>query len=335
MRRRTTRTRSWLAAMLALGLGLLATPLTVGAQGSGRVPRIGLLFTGAPPPESSRSVEAFRAGLRALGYVEGQNITLEYRWETEGRSDRLPVSQAADLVRLGVDVSVAQTTPHALAARQLTSTIPIVFGASSDPVGSGLVASLAQPGRNVTGLSLLAPDVTRQLMELLTDAVPNVSRIVALAYASGFRPRAELESTAKAMGVRLDVQEVRDPVDLDRVFQAATAARTQAVMTLPSHFFATHRARVAELALKNRLPAVSIETGFAEAGGLLSYGPNIPENFRRLATYVDKILKGAKPADLPVEQPSKFDLVVNLKTAKALGLTIPLAVLARADRVID
>jgi putative ABC transport system substrate-binding protein len=323
------------ASALALLLSVLAAPLAVGAQGSGRVPRIGLLFTGTPPPESSRSVEAFRSGLRELGYVEGQNIRLEYRWEPEGRSDRLPVSQAAELVRLGVDVIVAQTTLHALAARQLTSTTPIVFGASSDPVGSGLVASLAKPGRNVTGLSLLAPDVTGKLMELLKDTVPNVSRIVALGYASGFSHRGELESAARTLGVRLEVHEVHDPTDLDRAFQAATAARAQAVLTLPSHFFATHRARVAELALKSRLPAGSIETGFAEAGGLLSYGPNIPENFRRLASYVDKILKGAKPADLPVEQPAKFELVLNLKTARALGLTIPPAVLARADRVIE
>jgi putative tryptophan/tyrosine transport system substrate-binding protein len=319
--------------VLTLLLGVLATPLAVGAQ-AGRIPRIGLLFTGAPPPESSRSVAAFRAGLRELGYVEGQNIRLEYRWDPEGRTERPPVALAADLARLGVDVIVAQTTPHALAAKQATSTIPIVFGASSDPVRSGLVASLARPGRNVTGLSLLATDVTQKLIELLKDTVPNVSHVVALAYASGLI-RTEMETAAKTLGVRLEVQEVREPKDLDRAFQAATTARAQGVMTLPSHFFATHRARVAELALKSRLPAVSIETGFAEAGGLMSYGPNIPDNFRRLASYVDKILKGAKPADLPVEQPTKFDLVVNLKTAKALGLTIPPSVLTRADRVIE
>jgi putative ABC transport system substrate-binding protein len=315
-------------------VSLLAAPLAAGPQEAGRVPRIGLLFTGAPPPESSRSVAAFRAGLRDLGYIEGRNIRFEYQWETEGRSDRLPVTQAADLVRLGVDVIVAQATPHALAATHVTSTIPIIFGASSDPVGSGLVASLAKPVRNATGLSLLAPEVTRKLMELLKDTVPRISHVVALAYASGFN-RAEVESAAKALGMRLDVQEVREPKDLDQAFQAAATARAQGVMTLPSHFFATHRARVAELALKTRLPAVSIETGFAEAGGLLSYGPNIPDNFRRLASYVDKVLKGAKPAELPVEQPTKFDLVINLKTANALGLTIPPAVLTRADRVIQ
>jgi ABC-type uncharacterized transport system substrate-binding protein len=327
--------RTGTVAALVLMVGFLATPLAVNAQGAGRIPRIGLLFTGSPPPESSRSIEAFRTGLRELGYVEGQTIRLEYRWDTEGRSDRPPVSQATDLIRLGVDVIVAQATPHALAARQVTSTIPIVFGASSDPVESGLVASLARPGRNVTGLSLLATDVVRKLMELLKETVPNASRVVALAYSSGFSARDELESAARSLGVRLDVQEVRAPTDLDRAFQDATTVRAQAIMTVPSHFFATHRARVAELALKSRLPAVSIETGFAEAGGLMSYGPNIPDNFRRLAIYVDRILKGAKPAELPVEQPAKFDLVVNLKTAKALGLAIPPSVLARADRVIE
>ena len=196
------------------------------------------------------------------------------------------------------------------------------------------MASLARPGRNVTGLSLLAPEVTRKLMELLRETVPSVSRIVALTYESGYS-RAEAESAAKASGVGLEIVEVHNPRDLDRAFQAATVGRAQAVMTLPSHFWAAHRARVAELALKSRIPAVAMVTGFAEAGGLMSYGPNIPDNFRRAATYVDKILKGAKPADLPVEQPTKFDLIVNLKTAKALGLTIPPSVLARADQVIE
>jgi putative ABC transport system substrate-binding protein len=319
---------------LTLLLGVLATPLAVGGQAGGRIPRIGLLFTGAPPPEPNRAVEAFRRGLRDLGYIEGQNIRLEYRWDPEGRTDRPPVALATDLVRLGVDVIVAQTTPHALAAKQATSTIPIVFATSSDPVRSGLVASLARPGGNVTGLSVLAPEVNRKLMELLREMVPTASRIAALSYESGFIGR-EAESAANALGVRLQVVEVRDATDLGRAFQAAIAGRAQAVMTLPSHFFAMHRARVAELALKSRLPTVSIATGFAEAGGLLSYGPNVPDNFRRAAGYVDRILKGAKPADLPIEQPTKFDLIVNLRTAKALGLTLPSTVLARADEVIE
>jgi ABC-type uncharacterized transport system substrate-binding protein len=332
---KTTRPGS-AAAALALVLSFVATPCVVEAQGPGRVPRVGLLYTGAPPPESSRAIEAFRRGLRELGYVEGRTILLEYRWAAEGRSDLLP-GLAADLARLGVDVIVAQTGVHAEAARRATSTIPIVFGAVSDPVEYGLVASLARPGGNVTGSSLLAPAVAGKLMDLLKEAVPKASSVTALTYAQdrGTANRREVEAAAKHLGVQLQLLEVRDAKELDRAFLATTAARTHAVITLPSPFFANQRGRVAELALKHRLPAVSMETGFAEAGGLLSYGPNVPDLHRRAASYVDRILKGAKPADLPVEQPTSFELVVNLRTAKALGLTIPPAVLARADRVIQ
>jgi putative ABC transport system substrate-binding protein len=324
------------AAALALALSLVAAPPFVEAQGTGRIPRIGLLYTGAPPPESSRAVEAFRRGLRELGYVEGRTVLLEYRWAAEGRSDQLP-ELAADLVRLGVDVIVAQARVHTQAAKRATSTIPIVFGALSDPVESGIVASLARPGGNVTGLSLQAPAVVGKLMELLKEAIPKASFVTALARAEtpGAANRRELEAAATGLGVRLQLVEVRDAQDLDRAFQAATAARAHAVITMPSAFFATHRGRVAELALKHRLPAVSMETGFAEAGGLLSYGPNVPDSHRRAAIYVDRILKGAKPADLPVEQPTTFELVVSLKTTKALGLTLPPSVLTRADRIIQ
>jgi putative ABC transport system substrate-binding protein len=204
-------------------------------------------------------------------------------------------------------------------------------------VGSGLVASLARPGGNVTGLSLLAPAVVGKLMELLKEAIPKASSVTALVSAGPFATanRTEAEAAAKLLGVRLQLEEVRDAQDLDRAFQAAATSRAHAVITIPGTIFATHRGRVAELALKHRLPAVSMETGFADAGGLLSYGPNVPDGFRRAATYVDKIVKSAKPADLPVEQPTSFQLVVNLKTAKALGLTLPPSVLARADRVIE
>jgi putative ABC transport system substrate-binding protein len=319
-----------LAVVLALSLTL--APLAAEAQGSGRTPRIGLLFTGSPP---LRSVEAFRAGLRDLGYVEGRSIILEYRLAPEGRTDQLP-DLAADLVRVGIDVIVAQATAHALAARRATSSIPIVFGAVSDPLGSGLVASLARPGANLTGLSLQAPDVARKLMELLKEALPNASRVAALGDPSGsVHSRSEVEAAAKLLRIDLQLLDVREPRDLDSAFQAAKLARVEAVITIPSAFFATHRVRVADLALKSRLPAVSIETGFAEAGGLMSYGPNIPDSHRRAATYVDKIIKGAKPADLPVEQPTKFELVINMKTAKALGLTIPQSILLRADQVIQ
>ena len=315
----------------------LASPSVTEAQQAGKVPRIGLLFTGSPPPESSRAVEALRGGLRDLGYIEGQNIALEYRWVPEGRPERGP-ELAKDLVRLGVDIIVGQASAHAVAARQATSTIPIVMGAVSDPVGSGLVASLSRPGGNVTGVSLLAPEVAAKLLELLKEAIPKASDVTALGNLDApgaVLSRKEMEAAAKRLNVRLQVFDVRDPQDLDRAFQAAGAARVHAVITIPSPFFATHRVRVAELALKSRLPAVSVETGFAQAGGLLSYGPNIPDSHRRAATYVDKILKGAKPGDLPIEQPTKFELVINLKTAKALGLTVPPSLLLRADQVIE
>ena len=317
---------------LAMVIALTVALGTAEAQSTTRTPRIGLLFTGSPP---LRSVEAFRAGLRDLGYVEGRDITLEFRLAPEGDADQLP-KLAADLVRLRVDVIVAQATAHAIAARRATSSIPIVFGAVSDPLGSGLVESLARPGANITGLSLQAPDVARKLMEILKETLPNVARVAALADPSGsIHSRSEMQTAAKLLRIDLQLLDVRDAKDLDGIFQVAKTGRAEAVVTIPSAFFATHRIRLAALALKNRVPAVSIETGFAEAGGLISYGPNIPDSHRRAATYVDKILKGAKPADLPVEQPTKFQLVVNLKTAKALGLTIPQSVLVRADEIIQ
>jgi putative ABC transport system substrate-binding protein len=320
-------------AFIAGAFVLLVAPLDAEAQGAGRAPRIGVLFTGSPPPESVRGVEAFRRGLRELGYIEGQSIVLEYRFEAEGRPDRL-ADLAADLVRLGVDVIVAQTAAHTVAAKQATSTIPIVMGAVSDPVGARLVTSLARPGGNVTGSSLQAPQIAGKLLELLKETVPKASRVAALDPTSSVLSRREVEAAARGLGVQLHPVEVRDAGDLDRAFQAVGAAHVQAVVTIPSPFFAAQRARVAGLALRNRMPAASFETGFADAGGLLQYGPNVPESFRRAATYVDKILKGARPADLPVEQPTKFELVINAKTAKALGLTIPQSVLARADEVI-
>jgi putative tryptophan/tyrosine transport system substrate-binding protein len=255
---------------------------------------------------------------------------LEYRWAAENRLGDLP-DLAIELVRLRVDVIVAQTTAHAQAAKRATSTIPIVMGSVSDPVGSGLVG-------NVTGSSLRAPELAAKLLDLLKEALPRASRITALGNPDNpgaVLSRREVEAAAQVLGLRLDVVDVGEAKDLDRAFQASTAAHTDAVIALPSPLFAVYRRRVAELALKNRLPTVSFETGFAEAGGLMSYGPNVPDMHRRAATYVDKILKGAKPADLPVEQPTKFELVINLKTAKALGLTIPPAVLARADEIIE
>jgi ABC-type uncharacterized transport system substrate-binding protein len=321
-------------SLVTLILALVAASLAAKAQPAGKVPRVGLIYTGSPP---HRGVEAFRTGLRDLGYVEGRDIVLEYRWAAENRLGDLP-DLAIELVRLRVDVIVAQTTAHAQAAKRATSTIPIVMGSVSDPVGSGLVGSLARPGGNVTGSSLRAPELAAKLLDLLKEALPRASRITALGNPDNpgaVLSRREVEAAAQVLGLKLDVVDVGEAKDLDRAFRASTAAHADAVIALPSPLFAVHRRRVAELALKNRLPAVSFETGFAEAGGLMSYGPNVPDMHRRAATYVDKILKGAKPGDLPVEQPTKFDLVINQKTAKALGLTIPPAVLARADEIIE
>jgi putative ABC transport system substrate-binding protein len=316
---------------------LLTAPLAAEAQGPGRIWRIGLLFTGAPPPESSRGVEALRGGLRDLGYIEGRNIAFEYRWAQEGHNDQLP-DLAADLVRRGVDVIVAQTTAHTQAARRATSMIPIVMGAVTDPVGSGLVSTLARPGGNVTGSSLLAPAMARKLLEFLKETFPRASRVAALVTHDDpgtVLARKEVEEAAKLIRVQLHVVEVREAKDLDRAFQAAKVARVHAVIAVPSPLFGAHHAELAQLALKHRLPAVSMETGFADAGGLMSYGTSVPDSFRRAAAYIDRILKGAKPADLPIAQPTKFELVINLKTAKALGLTIPQSLLQRADQVIE
>ncbi len=283
--------------------------------------------------------EAFRQGLRDLGYVEGRNLVIEYRF-AEGKSERVP-SLAAELVALKVDVIVAVTTPEALAAKKATRTLPIVFVAAADPVTSGLVSSLARPGGNVTGLSSFFPELVGKRLELLTQAVPGVSRVAVL-WHPGFLPeRTEkdmlkgAEVTAQALGVRLQFLEARGPADFDRAFSEMTRARAGALTVLGTTMLFNERRRLVDLATKSRLPAVYPWREGVDAGGLMAYGPNIPDLFRRAATYVDKILKGAKPSDLPVEQPTKFELVINLKTAKALGLTIPPSLLGRADEVLQ
>ncbi len=283
--------------------------------------------------------EAFRQGLRDLGYVEGRNLVIEYRF-AEGKSERLP-ALAAELVALKVDVIVAVTTPEALAAKKATRTLPIVFVAAADPVTSGLVSSLARPGGNVTGLSSFFPELVGKRLELLTQAVPGVSRVAVL-WHPGFLPeRTEkdmlkgAEVTAQALGVRLQFLEARGPADFDRAFSEMTRARAGALTVLGTTMLFNERRRLVDLATKSRLPAVYPWREGVDAGGLMAYGPNIPDLFRRAATYVDKILKGAKPSDLPVEQPTKFELVINLKTAKALGLTIPPSLLGRADEVLQ
>jgi putative ABC transport system substrate-binding protein len=276
--------------------------------------------------------------LRDLGYVEGRNLVIDYR-DAEGKLERLP-ALAAELVALKVDVIVAGNTLAALAAKQATKAIPIVFATSVDPVTSGLVTSFARPGGNVTGLSNLFPELVGKCLEQLTQAVPGVSRAAVLWHPGAFGERTdkdllkEAEVAVRALGVRLQFVEVRGREDFERAFLDITGARADGLTVLGSPMFLGERRRLVDLAAKNRLPAVYPQREFVDAGGLMAYGPSTADLFRRAATYVDKILKGAKPGDLPVEQPTKFELVINLKTAKALGLTIPPSLLSRADEVI-
>ena len=315
--------------------GLLAAPLVAEAQQAAKIARIGYLGRKA----NSHLHAAFLQGLRDLGYVEGRNVVIEVR-DAEGRNERLP-ALAAELVALKVDVIVAVATPAALAAKQATKTIPVVFTALADPVTSGLVTSLARPGGNITGVSFLAPEQVGKRLERLKEAVPGVSRVAVL-WQPGDVPETtaknllkEAEVAARALGVRVQFVEARGPADFDRAFSDVTRARAGALTVLTSPMFVTERRRLVDLAARNRLPAVYGLREFVDAGGLMSYGSNTADVYRRAATYVDKILKGAKPADLPVEQPTKFELVINLKTAKALGLTIPPSLLQRADEVIQ
>ena len=322
-----------------LALSLLAAPLAIEAQQAAKIARIGYLvnnLAGGPPGLQ----EAFRQGLRDLGYVEGRNVVIEYR-SAEGKFERLP-ALAAELVALNVDVLVAGGgTLAALAAKHATSTLPIVFTAVGDPVTSGLVTSLARPGGNVTGLSLLFPELVGKCLEHLKQAVPGVSRVAVLLQPGAVPERTdtdlrkEAEVAARALGVRLHFVEARRPPDINRAFSDMTRARAGALTVLSTPMFASERRRLVDLAAKNRLPTVFSFRDYVDAGGLMSYGPNLSDLSRRAATYVDRILKGAKPADLPVEQPTKFELVINMKTAKALGLTIPPSVLGRADHIIE
>jgi putative tryptophan/tyrosine transport system substrate-binding protein len=320
--------------LFAVATFILVSFHLAGAQQPGKIPRIGILPPG-PIPERVHLWEAFRQGLRELGYVEGQNITLVFP-SGEVKPERLP-HLAAELVSLKVDVIVAPTTPAALAVMNATRTIPIVMPTTIDPVETGLVASLARPGGNATGLTSIASDLSGKRLELLKEVVPGVSRIGVLSNptsASVPRQMRETEVTARALGVQLQRLEVRGPEDFERVFQAATKERAGALITLDDALVFTHRARVVKLAAKGRLPAMYGFREFVATGGLMSYAANLADMYRRAATYVDKILKGRKPADLPVEQPTKFELVINLKTAKQIGLTISPNVLARADKVI-
>src|SRR5262249_16147474 len=322
---------------LASVVGVLAAPLAAEAQQAAKVYRLGLLG-GSPPnsPGGRRAWEGFFQGMRELGYVEGQNILVEGRWYGD-HTERLP-ALAAELVRLNVDVIVAGTAPAPEAAQRATSTIPIVMGTHVDPVGSGLVASLAKPERNVTGVSNLGPELVGKRLQLLKEVVPGISRVAVLSNPTDTAQTLllkEVQVAAESSKVRLQILEAPAPRDFANAFSAMTKERAGAVIVLTSSMFYAERARIAELAAQSRVPAIYTVKEYAEAGGLMAYGVDLHESFRRAATYVDKILKGAKPADLPVEQPTKFELVINLKTAKALGLPIPPAVLARADEVIQ
>jgi len=326
--------RDAVLALLALG----AAPLAADAQQAAKVARLGYLSSSLGANPQLR--DAFLQGLRDLGYIEGRNVAIEYR-DAEGKPERAP-ALAAELVALKVDVIfVGGSTRVTLAAMQATKTIPIVFTGVGDPVESGLVTKLARPGGNVTGLSSLGPELVGKRLELLKQAVPGVDRVAVLWRPGALGERTDndmltgADAAARALGVRLQFVEARSEDEFARAFSDMSSARAGALTVLPSNRFLREHRRLVDLAAKNRLPAVYASREFVDAGGLMSYGANEPDLFRRAATYVDKILKGAKPGDLPVEQPTKFELVINLKTAKALGLTISQPLLAHADEVIQ
>ena len=318
------------AFIRTLAGALLTAPLAAEAQQAGKVYRIGFLRNG-PPPETF--VEGLRKGLRELGYAEGQHISIEYGLART--ADELP-SAAARLVRLKVDVILASGTPPVPAAKSATKTIPIVFVASIDPVATGVVASLARPGGNVTGLTGIHSDLMGKRLELLGEAVHKLSRVAVLSHATNpgnAEYIRQAERAARALGVQVQLLAVRDAADFERAF--SEARRASAVIQLDDVIFTSHRRQVVELAARYRLATIYGFKEFVHAGGLIAYGPDYPDLYRRAATYVDKILRGANPGDLPIEQPTKFELVINLKTAKALGLTISASLLARADQVIE
>ena len=325
------RGRKW-AGIVAFVVTLAMCGAVARAQQPAEIPRIGILIPSSA--SSSARVEAFRRRLRELGYVEGKNITIEYRY-AEGKLERLP-DLAAELVRLRVDVIVT-TGPGILAAKKASATIPIVFGAASDPVGSGFVSSLARPGGNITGLSSMGPDLDGKRLELLKEAFPKVARVAFLWESGSTRgnlPLTNMEAAAKPLGLKLLSLEVRSLDDFESAFARAKRDGAQALITFPRPLINTQQRQVLDFAAKNRLPAMYATSEFVEAGGLMSYAPSYTDLFRRAADFVDKILKGTKPADIPVEQPMKFEFIVNLNTAKQIGVTIPSSVLSRADRVI-
>jgi putative ABC transport system substrate-binding protein len=323
---------SRIARVVALIVGLVAAPLGAEAQQSGTVPRIGALVVAS---RGFASVEGFRQGLRELGYVEGRNIAVEYRY-AEGKADRYG-DLAAQMVKLDPDVIVVWGTELAQTVRRATAKIPIVFALADRPVEMGLVADLARPGGNVTGLTTMSYELSAKRLELLKEILPSLARVAAL-YSPDVRVEPtlkELTVAARALGIRLQPLEVRGPQDFDRAFAAMATERAEAVLVMPTALSTTQGAPLVELALKRRMPVIGQGRVFMAGGMLMSYGANPTDLGRRAATFVDKILKGAKPADLPVEQPTKFELLINLRTAKTLGVTIPQTVRARADELLE
>jgi ABC-type uncharacterized transport system substrate-binding protein len=319
--------------VLLVGLALVSVHFAE-AQQPTKIPRIGFLAAVSLSANSAR-FEAFRQGLRELGYMEGKNIIIEWR-SSEGKADRLP-ALAAELVRLNVDMIVSGGSTATRPAKEATNTIPIVMAQDTDPVGNGFVASLARPGGNITGLATLAPELSGKQLELMKEIVPRLSRVAVLGTSTrsgNAQSLKETELAAGAFGVKLQYLDILSPKDIETAFRAASKGRADAVLVLTSPFATSQRTQIADLAVKNRLPAIYDRAEFVEDGGLMTYSVSSTDLFRRAAIYVDKILKGAKPADLPVEQPIKFEFIINLKAAKQIGLTIPPNVLARADKVI-
>ena len=320
---------------LVLALGLFLAPLAAEGQQPAKIPLIGYVGNSTPSLEP-KLLSAFRDGLRDFGYVEGQNIRVEYRW-AEGRYERFP-DLIAELVRLKVDLIVAAGTPATLAAKRATNAIPIVMAVIGDALEVGVVPSLARPGSNITGLSTVVPELEGKRLELLKHALPKLSRLAVLANPANPFVAVVWRETQRAgeeLRVKLQRVAVRQPEEFSNAFTAIANGRPDALVVVADRFMLTHRAQILAFATKNRLPGMFPYREFVEEGGLMAYGPSYPDMFRRSANFVDKILKGAKPADLPVEQPTKFELVINLKTTKALGLTIPQSLLLRADQVIQ
>jgi putative ABC transport system substrate-binding protein len=321
--------------LIAMGAGAFAAPFSCLAQQQGKVWRIGWLSPGSPVTHGSL-LDSFRQGMSELGYVEGKNLVIEHRW-AEGNVDRIP-RLAAELVHAKPEVIVSGSLTAHRAVKATTSTIPIVMASGSDPVAAGLVASLARPGGNITGLTNYVGDAHPKLLELIHAALPKVARIAVLISPRnpmGKARRTELEHAAKALGITPEIFEVADADDITTAFSAMPQKGLAALLVTSNPMLLAQRERIVRLASRNRVAAIYPYSEFADIGGLMSYGASLPDNYRRAAYYVDRILKGTKPRDLPIEQPTKFELVINMKTAKALGLTIPQSVLVRADRVIE